>query len=65
MAPLVEILSGTMTMLHGEYGILHKIAEGRFDDDFVVVSPGDKVPTNAFLKNHPAHQAEHKTGDRT
>ena len=63
--PLVEILSGTMTMLHGEYGILHKIAEGRFDGDFVVVPPGDKVPTNAFLKNYPAHQAEHKTGDRT
>ncbi len=51
VAPLVEILSGTMTVLHGEYGILHKIAEGRFDDDFVVVPPGETVPSDAFLKN--------------
>ena len=48
MAPLVEILSGTMTMLHGEYGIPHKNAEGRFDDDFVVVSPGGEVPATRF-----------------
>ena len=51
VAPLVEILSGTMTVLHGKYGILHKIAEGRFDDDFVVVPPGETVPSDAFLKN--------------
>ena len=51
VAPLVEILSGTMMVLHGEYGILHKIAEGRFDDDFVVVPPGETVPSDAFLKN--------------
>ena len=51
VAQLVEILSGTMTMLHGECGILHKIAEERFDDDFVVVPPGGEVPTDAFLKN--------------
>lgn len=51
VAPLVEILSGTMTVLHGKYGILHKIAEERFDDDFVVVPPGETVPSDAFLKN--------------
>ena len=51
VAPLVEILSGTMTMLHGEYGIPHKNAEGRFDDDFVVVPLGGEVPADAFLKN--------------
>ncbi len=51
VAPLVEILSGTMTMLHGECGVLHKIAEGRFDEDFVVVPPGGNVPADAFLKN--------------
>ena len=51
VAPLVEILSGTMTILHGECGVLHKIAEERFDDDFVVVPPGGKVPSDAFLKN--------------
>ncbi len=51
VAPLVEILSGTMTILHGECGVLHKIAEGRFDEDFVVVPPGGNVPADAFLKN--------------
>ena len=51
VAPRVEILSGTMTILHGQCGVLHKIAEGRFDEDFVVVSPGGKVPADAFLKN--------------
>ena len=65
VAPLVKILSGTMKILHGEYGILHKIAEERFDEDFVVVSPGGKIPADEFLKNFPAHQAEHETGGRT
>lgn len=51
VAPLVEILSGTMTILHGGCGILHKIAEERFDEDFVIVPPCGEVPTDAFLKN--------------
>lgn len=51
VAPLVKILSGTMTMLHGQCGVLRKIAEERFDDDFVIVPPGGEVPTDAFLKN--------------
>ena len=51
VAQLVEILSGTMTMLRGQCGVLHKIAEERFDEDFIVVPPGGKVPTDAFLKN--------------
>ena len=51
VAPLAEILDGTVTVLRGGYGILRKIADGRFDEDFVVVPKGGKVPPDAFLKN--------------
>lgn len=51
VAPLVELLQGTMTMLHGSCGILHKIAWEQFDEDFVVVPKGGEVPAGAFLKN--------------
>lgn len=51
VAPLVTILSGTVTMLHGKCGILHKIAREQFDDDFVIVPKGGEIPSGAFLKN--------------
>ena len=51
VAPLVELLQGTMTMLHGSCGVLHKIAWEQFDEDFVVVPKGGEVPAGAFLKN--------------
>ena len=51
VAPLVEILSGTVTMLPGKCGVLHKIARERFDGDFAVIPKGDEVPKGIFLKN--------------
>lgn len=51
VAPLVEILQGTVTMLEGNYGILRKIAREAFDDDFVIVPKGGVVSTEGFLKN--------------
>ncbi len=51
VAPLVEILDGTVTTLQGEYGILHKIALQQFDDDFLRVPAGGTVSTTSFLKN--------------
>lgn len=51
VAPLVKILSGTMTLLDGKCGILHKIAKETFDGDFIVVPKGGEIPSDAFLKN--------------
>lgn len=51
VAPLVKVLSGTVTMLKGKCGILHKIARESFDEDFVVVPKGSEVPSGVFLKN--------------
>lgn len=51
IAPLVEILHGTVTMLNGECGVLHKIARAQFDGDFVVVPKGGAVSSEVFLKN--------------
>ncbi|MBQ8698050.1 MAG: DUF1638 domain-containing protein [Schwartzia sp.] len=51
IAPLVEILSGTITFLHGPCGILHKIAREAFDGDFAVIPKGGEVPKGIFLKN--------------
>lgn len=49
LAPLVRILNGTLTVIHGEFRILHKIAAGSFDDDFVVIPTGGTVPSEIFL----------------
>ena len=43
VAPLVEILQGTVQVLQGEYGILRKIAKENFDEDFQVVPKGSEV----------------------
>ena len=51
IAPLVEILHGTVTMLTGECGVLHKIARAQFDGDFVVVPKGGAVSSEVFLNN--------------
>lgn len=51
IVPLVKILDGTITVLHGNFKILHKIATGKFDDDFVIVPKGNVVPGDAFLPN--------------
>ena len=51
LAPLVRILNGTMTVIHGEFRILHKIAAKNFDDDFVVIPKGGTVPFEVFLQN--------------
>ena len=51
VAPLVKVLSGTVTMLKGKCGILRKIAGERFDEDFVVVPKGSEIPAGVFLKN--------------
>ena len=51
VAPLVKVLSGTVTMLKGKCGILRKIAGERFDEDFVVIPKGSEIPAGVFLKN--------------
>lgn len=52
LTPLVKILDGTITMLHGEFKILHKIAQENFDEDFVIIPKGDSVPAETFLPNY-------------
>ena len=49
--PLVKILDGTITVIRGEFRILHKIAAETFDDDFIIIPKGDIVPAEAFLPN--------------
>lgn len=49
--PLVKILDGTITVIRGEFQILHKIATATFDDDFIIIPKGCSVPAEAFLPN--------------
>lgn len=49
--PLVKILDGSITVIRGEFKILHKIAAETFDDDFIVIPKGCSVPAEAFLPN--------------
>ena len=51
VSPLVKILNGSITILKGNFNILHKIAQGKFDNDFVTVRQGEMVSTASFLKN--------------
>ncbi len=51
VTPLVKILEGTVTTLQGKYGILHKIAQERFDEDFLTVEKGGTASMESFLKN--------------
>ena len=51
LTPLVKILKGTITVLRGEYNILHKMAQETFDEDFVIGPRGAFVPAEAFLPN--------------
>ena len=48
--PLVEILNGTITLLKGEYQILHKMVLEKFDDDFIIVPKGSIVNKTDFDK---------------
>lgn len=36
VSPLVKLLDGTLEILTGKFGILHKIAAGKFDADFEI-----------------------------
>ena len=49
--PLVRLADGTLTVIKGVYGILRKIALGRFDEDFMVVPRGSRVSPEGFQKN--------------
>lgn len=51
LAPLVKILDGSVTLLKGEYKILHKMVTHQLDKDFVIVPKGEKVPAGAFMPN--------------
>ena len=51
IAPLVKILDGSITVLKGKFGILHKIAMENFDDDFITVPRGSVVDGDVFLRN--------------
>ena len=51
IAPLVRILDGRIAVLKGEFCILHKIAIGNFDDDFIRIPCGGVVPCESFLSN--------------
>lgn len=46
--PLVKILNGTITLLKGQYKILHKIALGELDTDFIVVQKGGTINKKDF-----------------
>lgn len=48
--PLVEILNGTITLLKGDYQILHKMVLEKFDDDFIIVTKGSMVNKTDFDK---------------
>lgn len=41
--PLVELLHGTLHIIRGAYNILHKMASGRIDDDFMLIPKGGTV----------------------
>ncbi len=49
--PLVKILNGSITVLQGEYKILHKMVTEQIDDDFLIVPQGGSVPAGAFTPN--------------
>lgn len=51
LEPLARILKGTIRILHWEFRILHKIAAGTFDDDFIIIPKGGVVPPDEFLPN--------------
>ncbi|WP_072012949.1 DUF1638 domain-containing protein [Veillonella montpellierensis] len=49
MTPLVDCLYGTSDIIHGNYGILKKIAREQFDEDFIKLSAHMTVDTSQFL----------------
>ena len=51
ITPLVKITEGTLTIVKGGYGILKKVAENHFDEDFLVVPKGGTVDAGAFMSN--------------
>lgn len=51
VASLAELVEASVTVVPGPCGILHKIAAGRIDEDFLVLSSGETVPKDAFLPN--------------
>lgn len=51
VAPLAELVEASVTVVPGPCGILHKMAAGRIDEDFLILSPGETVPKDGFLPN--------------
>ena len=51
VAPLAELVEASVTAVPGPCGILHKMAAGRIDEDFLILSPGETVPKDGFLPN--------------
>lgn len=49
--PLVELLAGRLHVVKGKYGILRKIAQGTFDEDFFMVPQGKQVELGSFPSN--------------
>lgn len=49
LASFIAVLNGTCQVIPGHYGILRKIAQGHFDDDFIITKPGEAVPNGYFL----------------
>lgn len=48
LEPLRAILDGTVDYMKGSYGILKKIAQERFDEDFLVLQKGEEIPKSYF-----------------
>jgi len=46
--PMVEITKLEITVAKGPYGVLRKMAALNFDDNFVIVPPGETVSTKHF-----------------
>jgi len=46
--PLVEITKLEITVAKGHYGVLRKMAALDFDDNFVIIPPGETVSTKHF-----------------
>ncbi|MBS5888085.1 MAG: hypothetical protein KIB08_06215 [Negativicoccus succinicivorans] len=45
---LRKILDGQIDIIPGKYGILRKIADDDFDEDFLILKKGETVPESYF-----------------
>lgn len=51
LTPFVKVLGGSITVIRSDCGLLHKLARGDFDDNFLRVPRGGTVPAGFYLPN--------------